>query len=172
MSKEDKGKTGGMVKRRKKKKSVLVIVTVNAVALVLLLGVMLAYMLTKKEPEREVQGRGTVVTEDNVEEIMQAGEQNTDASYTVSMTNEWTFEDGRASAEDFYVKNTENNSRTVYFDLQLRETGEEIYSSPYIPVGEAMDTFKLDKKLEAGDYNVIMTYHLVDDAKEELTTVY
>lgn len=160
------------MKKEKKKISASMIVAAIAIILLLILAGILLYILTRKEDKPETLGKATIVTEDNVQDIIQSGnEQNTDASYTVTMTNEWTFENGEASAEDFYVKNTENNSRTVYFDLQLRETGEVIYSSPYIPVGEAMDTFTLDENLEAGDYNVIMVYHLVDDAKKELTTV-
>lgn len=166
MSKGNKESTG------QKKTSTSMIVAIVAVILVLVLVVVLVYVLTRKEAKPETQGKATIVTEENVQEIIQSvSEPNTDASYTVTMSNEWTFEDGKASAEDFYVKNTENNSRTVYFDLRLADTGEEVYSSPYIPVGEAMNTFTLDKELEAGDYNVIMTYHLVDDDKKELTTV-
>lgn len=171
MAETNKKTTDGGTENGKKKLSVATIVAVIAVVLVLILVVILVYILTRKD-EPEVQGKATIVTEDNVQEIIQAGnEQNTDASYTVTMTNEWTFENGKASAEDFYVKNTEDNSRTVYFDLQLRDTGEVIYSSPYIPVGESMNTFILDKELEAGDYDAVMVYHLVDDANAELTTV-
>jgi len=156
----------------RRKLSPSLIVAIVAIVLVLVLAVVLVLVLTRKEPEPEVQGKATIVTEENVQDIMQSvSEPNTDASYTVTMTNEWTFEDGKASAQDFYVKNTENNSRTVYFDLLLADTNELIYSSPYIPVGESMDTITLDKELEAGDYNVIMTYHLVDDDKTEITTV-
>lgn len=159
-----------------KKVSVSTVVAAVAVAGVVVLGSALAYTMTRKEPapvaEPETDGRATVITEDNVDEVIQSmNEPPTDTSYTVSMTNEWTFADGTAEAEDFYVKNTEINSRTVYFDLQLQETGEVIYSSPYIPVGEYMNTITLDKDLDAGDYIVIMTYHLVDDDHAELTTV-
>lgn len=156
----------------KKKLSTSTIIAIVAVAVVVVLAVVLVIVLTRKEQKPEVQGKATIVTEENVQEIIQAAsEPNTDASYTVTMSNEWTFENGKASAQNFYVKNTENNSRTVYFDLKLADTDEEIYSSPYIPVGEAMDTMTLDKELEAGDYNAVMTYHLVDDDKKELTTV-
>lgn len=166
MSETNKGTTD------KKKPSVSTIVAVVAVAVVVVLAIVLVFVLTRKKPEPEVQGKATIVTEENVQDIIQStSEPNTDASYTVTMSNEWTFEDGKASAQNFYVKNTENNSRTVYFDLKLSDTDEMIYSSPYIPVGEAMDTMTLDKDLDAGDYNVIMTYHLVDDDNTELTTV-
>lgn len=155
-----------------KKVSVAVIVAIVAVIIIIVLAAVLVYVLTRKDDKPEIGGRATIVTEDNVNEIISSmNEPNTDASYTVSMTNEWVFEDGQAAAENFYVKNTENNSRTVYFDLMLRDTDEVIYSSPYIPVGEEMNTLTLDKDLDAGDYNVIMVYHLVDDDRAELTTV-
>lgn len=156
----------------KKKLSASTVVAIVAVAVVVVLAIVLVVILTRKDQKPEVQGKATIVTEDNVQDIIQsANEPVTDASYTATMSNEWVFEDGKAPAQNFYVKNTERNSRTVYFDLKLADTDEEIYSSPYIPVGEAMDTMTLDKDLDAGDYNVVMTYHLVDDDKEELTTV-
>ena len=157
-----------------KKVSVSMIVAIVSVITVLLLAAALVYVLTKEDTEAETElgGRATIITEDNVDDIIASlNERNTDASYTVTMTNRWTFEDGQAAAENFYVKNDEINSRTVYFDLILSDTEEVIYSSPYIPVGEEMDTLILDKDLDAGDYNVIMVYHLVDDDKAELTTV-
>lgn len=159
-----------------KKVSVSTVVAAVAVVGVLVLGSALAYTVTRKEPVQETEtpsgSRGTVITEENVDEIVQSmNEPVTDATYTVSMTNVWTFADGTAEAEDFYVGNPKSNKRTVYFDLFLSDTGELIYSSPYIPVGEEMDTITLDKDLDAGNYEVVMTYHLVDDDHVELTTV-
>lgn len=155
-----------------KKLSVSVVIAVAAVIIILALIVVIVLLLNRKETKPELSGKGTIVTQDNVQEIIESmSTPNTDATYTATMTNEWTFQDGEAAAEEFYVKNSENNSRTVYFDLQLADTKETIYSSPYIPVGEEMRTFTLDKDLDAGDYNVIMTYYLVDDDHVELTTV-
>lgn len=156
-----------------KKISLLVIIVIVAIIIILVLIAVIVYMANKKESKPELSGgRATIITEDNVQEVIQSlNTPNTDATYTVTMTNEWVFEDGTAAAENFYVKNTENNKRTVYFDLQLADTGEKIYSSPYIPVGEEMRTMTLDKDLDAGDYKVIMTYYLVDENYVELTTV-
>lgn len=155
-----------------KKVSASVIIAIVAIIIILVLVIALVYALNREDDRPELGGRATIVTEDNVNDIIASmNEANTDATYTVSMTNEWIFEDGQAPAENFYMKNTENNSRTVYFDLMLRDTDEIIYSSPYIPVGEEMNTITLDKDLDAGDYNVIMVYHLVDDNRAELTTV-
>ncbi|MEY8392191.1 hypothetical protein D3Z36_06940 [Lachnospiraceae bacterium] len=166
------GKDTADSKTGKKKISVSMVIAIVAILAVLVLAVVLVYVLTKEEPKKDLDGKATIVTEGNVEEVIGEMEnRNTDASYTATMTNEWTFENGEAAAEGFYVKNTENNSRTVYFELKLKDTDEVIYSSPYISVGEEMNTLTLDKKLDAGDYNAVMVYHLVDDEKEELTTV-
>lgn len=165
---------GAAVSKAGKKVSVSMVVAIVALVAVLLLAVALVYVLTKKDVEAgpESGGRGTIITEDNVDDVINSmNEGITDATYTVTMTNRWVFEDGQAAAENFYVKNDEINKRTVYFDLILSGTDEVIYSSPYIPVGEEMDTIILDKDLDAGDYNVIMVYHLVDDDRAELTTV-
>lgn len=160
-------------KRKKISPAVIIAIAAIIVILVLIAVIVCMAMSNKEESKPEVSGgRATIVTQDNVQEIIQSlNTPNTDATYTVTMTNEWVFENGTAAAENFYVKNTENNSRTVYFDLQLADTGEKIYSSPYIPVGEEMRTMTLDKDLDAGDYNVVMVYHLVDDNHVELTTV-
>jgi len=157
----------------KKKLSPAVIIAAAALVVILVLVIVIVCILNRKEERPELSGRATIVTEDNVQEIMQSmsAQQSTDTTYTATMTNEWNFADGTAAAENFYVKNAESNSRTVYFELQLEDTGEVIYSSPYIPVGEEMNTMTLDKDLDAGDYNVIMTYYLVDDDNVELTTV-
>lgn len=176
MAESSKNMAGNGTEGEKRKKiSLSVIIAVAAVIVILILIAVIMYMAmsNKKESKPEVSGgRATIVTQDNVQEVIQSmNEPNTDATYTVTMTNEWTFENGTASAENFYVKNTENNSRTVYFELRLADTDETIYSSPYIPVGEEMRTMTLDKDLDAGDYNVVMTYYLVDENHVELTTV-
>lgn len=156
----------------KKKPSTSTIIAIVAVIVILILVAVIVYILFGKKDEPDVQGKATFITEENAQDIIESANQPTeDSAYTATMTNEWTFENGKASAENFYVKNTENNSRTVYFDLALDDTGEVIYSSPYLEVGAEMNAMTLDKDLEAGDYRAIMTYHLVDDEQEELTTV-
>lgn len=117
-------------------------------------------------------GRGTLVTPENVQELIAAEPvTNTDAAYTVSMSIDWSFEDGTSLSRNAYVENHVSNSRTVYFDLMLADTLELVYSSPYIPVGSTLQDFALDKDLEAGDYLAIVEYHLVDDDHNELSTV-
>jgi hypothetical protein len=117
-------------------------------------------------------GRGMVVNEENASSIKEWAETPVqDASYTVSMNMEWNFPDGKSASTDAYVENYETNRRTVYFDVTLADTNEVVYSSPFIPVKATLDGFKLDTELPAGTYPAIVTYHLVDDDYEEITTV-
>lgn len=117
-------------------------------------------------------GRGTVVTEENVSEILQSQKESgttADGYYTTSMSIDWHF-DGKVS-KDAYVANDPVNTRTVYFDLFLADTDEMIYSSPYIPLGAELKGVTLDKELEAGTYKTILVYHLVDENENELSTL-
>ena len=158
--------------KAKKKVPASAVIAVVAVAVIAVLVVVILHLLNPNDDNPPAGGEGVFVTEDNVDEVIDSmNEPISDASYTANMSNDWTFENGQAEAEGFYVKNSESNSRTVYFTLQLADTNEQIYSSPYIPVGGEMTSLTLDKDLEAGDYNVVMTYHLVDDERTELTTV-
>lgn len=151
------------------------IIVVLALLVVIALGVII-FLLTREEPTTIIEdpsgGRGTVATKDNIEEIlkdMESTESVPDGHYTTSMSINWHF-DGKES-KDAYVANDVVNTRTVYFDLFLKDTNELIYSSPYIPVGAELKGLTLDTELEPGTYKTILVYHLVDDNKQELSTL-
>lgn len=132
--------------------------------------VLAVFFLFRKEEDKSE--RETVVTEENVEKVkQQLQEPVEDGYYKTKMSVDWTFEDGKAVSSDAYVANSKDNTRKVYFDLNLADTNELVYSSPYLPVGTELKEIKLDKDLSAGDYECILTYHLVDDEDEELTTL-
>lgn len=116
--------------------------------------------------------RGIVATPDNIDEIMSSMQEPVqDGSYAVKMNTNWVFPKGDKPSENAYVANSEQNTRTVYFDLILADTNQLLYSSPYIPVGAALQDFALDVSLEAGEHSAIVVYHLVDDDYQEITTV-
>jgi hypothetical protein len=134
--------------------------------------------VTEKIPgiEREivttVPGRGMVVNEENASSIKEWAETPVqDASYRVRMNMEWNFPDCKTASDNAYVENAETNKRTVYFDVALADTNEIVYSSPFIPVTARLEGFKLDTDLAAGTYPAVVTYHLVDDDFQEITTV-
>lgn len=162
MQQNTKGSSAVNDDKKKKKRLILIIIGV-----ILLIAVVLAVLFLTKGDDR-----GMVITEDNAEEMKeQLAEPVEDGYYNTTMTVDWTFEDGKAVSSNAYVANSESNTRMVYFDVNLADTGELVYSSPYIPVGSELKEIKLDEDLDAGDYEAIVTYHLVDDDKEEITTV-
>lgn len=170
---KDRGKVvgNGQDKKNHKKLSRSQIIAIIAVIFVIILVGIILYLVLRNNDRGEVLGKATIVTEDNVDEVIQSGGEVEDPSYTATMTNEWTFKTGTSSSEGLYIANTENNKRTVYFNLLLKGSQKKIYSSPYIPVGGEIDSIQLDEPLDAGDYDAIVEYHLVDDEKNELTTV-
>lgn len=144
----------------------LVLLLIGAVVIVFLL-------LNDKSEEKDVRGtveaRGTVVTKDNVDKLIMDEDVVQDGYYDVSMSIDWHFKDGVSS--DAMIANKTTNTRTVYFDLLTEDTEELVYSSPYIPVGESMQGFTLDKQMEVGTHDMIVRYHLVDENNVEVSNV-
>lgn len=151
----------------KGKKTVIVILCL----LLLILLAVIIYLLWPKEEEK----RNRVVTSENVGEILEDIEEEPEpvpaATYTVKMNSEWKFENGTAASSNAYVENSEHNEFDVYFDVLLGEEEEVIYQSPILPVGEHVDNITLTKDLDAGVYDAVVVYHLVDENQETLSTV-
>ena len=152
------------------------IIVALAVVVVIAIGTIIFLLAREPAPVETTNanntsgGRGTVVTKENVDEVLQKEEEPVqDGYYTTSMSLDWHFK-GKVS-EDAFVANVTKNTRTVYFDLYRADTSEMIYSSPYIPVGEELKGVTLDKELSPGTYDTILVYHLVDDNKNELSTL-
>ncbi len=156
-----------------------VILITAAASIVILALVTVIILLLKRgpvvvEPDPTPAGyvRGTVITEDNVDEALaQAAEPVVAGYYNCTMNMEWHFEDSSKASYDAYVLNSTINNYTVYFDVNLEESGELVYSSPFIPVGSELDQIQLSSELAAGTYPAIVTYHLVDEDHNELSTV-
>lgn len=156
--------------------------TVGIVLLVVIFLVMagvIIYLLMSRQPEeKEEERRGVVVTPNNVQEVMDQLEQRASEEltapgyYTVWMNYEWYFATGDAVSENAYVENLAVNTNAVYLDLFLLEDEENaIYKSPVIPLGSSLQNIKLDTPLEAGTYDCVAVYHLVDDDQNTLSTL-
>lgn len=161
----------------KQKKTFVMIGIAVFLVIAALVGIII-YLLgrpSEEVPEREQgpnEARAVVVTEDNVEEILaQANEPVKGAYYNCQMNVEWSFTDSTQPSYNAYVANSTINECTVYFDVNLEDDNTLVYSSPYIPVGEELREIILTENLDAGDYPAVVTYHLVDDDYEELSTV-
>jgi len=116
--------------------------------------------------------RGVLVTPDNIDELLaQQRERVGDGQYRTRMTTTWSFDKWDSPSSDAFVENSLVNTRAVYFNLVLKETNELVCSSPFMPVGSKYEKFALDKAVPAGEHSAIVTYHLVDDNYEDITTV-
>ncbi|NTV90680.1 MAG: hypothetical protein HGA22_10055 [Clostridiales bacterium] len=140
-----------------------------SIVFVILVAIIVFLVIKLMDNGRPRDERPTVVTQENAAAVRASMDQPVeDGSYEVNMNTEWTFEKKKSDA---FVTNSENNTRTVYFDVFIEDTKELIYSSPYIPTGEKVQGFQLDKELEPGDYKGLVTYHLVDDNHEEVSNL-
>ena len=153
-----------MAKENKKKggRIALIICIIVIAALCIII-----YLLLNKDEDKK-ERRDVVVNEDNVEEILSdLGDSVPPGSYQVTMNSTIYI----CFLELFTVENAEANENAVYFDVVRSDTDKTIYESPIIPVGKHLNNIKLDKKLSAGTYDCVMTYHLLDDEEESISTV-
>lgn len=162
-------------KQEKRQLNITTVIIIALLVILVIVAIVIAILLLRGKPEEEdsrgtVTAKGTIVTKDNVEELlMDEGAPVPDGYYDVSMSIDWHFKDGVTA--DAMVANKETNTRTVYFDLLTEDTEELVYSSPYIPVGESMQGFTLDKEMEPGEYDMIVRYHLVNDDNAEVSSL-
>lgn len=146
------------------------IVIIILLILILVAAGVIIYLLTRPANNPDVPNRATVITEDNVSDVLDDMNSTVeDGYYEASQTIEWNFNGTKSS--DAYVANKTTNTRTVYFDLRLQRDGEIVYSSPYIPVGSELKGIELDHTVESGTYDGVVTYHLVDDNEQEISSV-
>jgi uncharacterized membrane protein YdfJ with MMPL/SSD domain len=163
-------------KKQQTGKGILVIGIIAIVVVAILVGVIIFLLVkqnTKKEEKREV-----LVTEDNVEAVVEELkgidelEKTKPGYYTVTMVFDWHFETGDVASYDAYVENLEENTNDVYFDVVLEEDEDQVlYSSPVIPIGGRLNDIKLDKKLDPGTYKAVCIYHLVDENQNPISQV-
>lgn len=142
--------------------------------IVILVAVIITLLLKKGNEDDNSVKRNVVVNPENVEEIVQQmddSEKTEQGYYEVTMNFNWRFEDGSAPSENAYVKNSEANANSVYFDVTLADTEETIYESPIIPVGSYLEDITLGTDMEAGTYDCVATYHLLDDENVSISTV-
>lgn len=144
------------------------------VCIIVVMACVIIYLLISRKPI-EKERRNEVITPDNVEEMIQQMEEEEYVApgyYTVTMNYDWHFETGDAISSNAYVENALENTNAVYLDLFLAEDEEKaIYESPVIPVGSSLTDIALDTPLDAGTYDCVAVYHLVDDDQNTISTL-
>lgn len=154
------------VKDKKKGGKIAIVICI----IVIMALCIIIYLLLHREDDKKK--RDVVVNEENVERVLSELEERVPAgSYQVAMNSTWHFENGKASSDNAYVENAAANTNPVYFDITRSDTGETIFESPIIPVGNHLNDITLDTELPAGTYDCVMTYHLLDDEEETISTV-
>jgi len=141
---------------------------------IICLVVVIVVLLTRPDKEEEKERRNVVITPDNVAQMIEEleDEERTPlASYEVTMNPDWTFPDGTSASKDAYVENSVANTTPVYFDIVLADTGENIYSSPVLPIGSHLENITLTKDLDAGTYDCVIIYTLTDEEQNALSSV-
>lgn len=145
------------------------------VALVGVIVVLVMLLNRGGEEEPEETQRSTLITQENVEEVIEEAVRQppveAPSSYEVSMTMDWIFPDGASPSGNAYVENVTSNETDIYFDVLLRETQEILYQSPVIPLGGRLTDITLQQALPAGVYPCIVEYHLIDANQNTLGTV-
>ena len=119
--------------------------------------------------------RNVVVNSNNVEQVAEElikEEYVAPGYYSTQMSTTWHFATGDAVSEDAYVKNDAGNTNDVYFDVFLESNEDEpILQSPVIPRGSELNGISLEKQLDAGTYDCVMVYHLIDDEQNTVSTL-
>lgn len=119
--------------------------------------------------------RNVVVNSNNVEQVAEElikEEYVAPGYYSTQMSTTWHFATGDAVSEDAYVKNDAGNTNDVFFDVFLASNEDEpILQSPVIPRGSELNEISLEKKLDAGTYDCVMVYHLIDDEQNTVSTL-
>ncbi|MBR4027080.1 MAG: hypothetical protein IKJ01_05920 [Lachnospiraceae bacterium] len=138
--------------------------------LVIVVGIGMVFLFSKEDDTVA----NVVVTPENVEQIIAEVEEEQKVpigSYEVSMALQWHFASGKDISSDAYIENVVNNNATIYCTAVLADTQEEVLKTSYIPVGGKLENITLDKKLSAGTYDAILTYHLVNSSYEDVSEV-
>lgn len=123
----------------------------------------LAYMvLNPKEATVQQEQQGSLlIDESNLEEVVESiSESVSEGMFEVNMNTTWRFPDGKSASSNAYVANGMANTYPISFEVVLGE--EVIYSSTIIPVGKQIKEIVLEKELEAGTYDAVCVYHLLN----------
>lgn len=144
-----------------------------AIVVILALAGVIVYLLLSRNTEPEDERRNVVITPENVESVLEELDEARESGYyTVTMNPTWHFKTGKEVSYDAVVENVAKNTNDVYFDIVLEEDEEKVlYKSPVIPRGGRLEEIILDDTLDAGTYNCVVIYHLIDEDQNTLSTL-
>jgi hypothetical protein len=142
-----------------------VILILGSVAIVCAAAVVIALLLRQEPAPSGVP----VIDGNNLNEIVSEIEEKVARGmFETHMNTTWNFPDGASASSDAVMGNAAANNFPFWFTVTLSDTGEIVYTSSLLPVGSALAEIVLDKDLDAGTYPAVVTFHMVDDAGEEV----
>ena len=155
-------------------------IIIGTVIILLLIAVIVILLLKNKKQASDNVGRNQtgarevaesarlVLDESSAQNVLDEMRQEVkEGMFECNMSMTWTFPDGKSSSKDAIVVNSSNNTYPIYFDVELEDTGDVVYSSPVIPIGSQLTDFALDKELNAGEYKAVVMYSLLEDEESQ-----
>ncbi len=161
----------------KRRKVAMPVIALTSIIAFIVVGVAVALVVLEskgKDSDTSVQYNLLTAPPDNIDELREkeSVKKAAEGTYDVCMNSTWRFDSGDSVSDNAYVENILSNTHTVKFSLARDDNGKVIYESPYIPVGSSLRNIKLsDGSLTKGTYPCTLTYHLVDDSYNELSTL-
>lgn len=98
-------------------------------------------------------------TEDEIHEVLDEAVNNN--MMTVCINPRPVFESPEAEC-DFGIVNSPENANPQMVEIKVDSTGDTLYKSPLIPVGESVDPFAMIDRLNPGTYDCTATFTNVD----------
>lgn len=125
-----------------------------------------------QQPNRVVPSGSVVITEENFDEVM-AGldDEARFGHFNTEMNIVWTFPDSSQPSVDAHVANSVANVVPMFFEVELEDTGEIVFTSPVMPVGSKIADMTLGADVAPGSHPAICTFILLDEEGEQRSEV-
>lgn len=163
----------------KTRKNPLLIAIVVLLAILIVVGGVIAYQLISKDNQRlEEEKTGlfkTIEQDPNVvvaegdksisDKLAELQKQVDEGHVSLSMNVTMIVEDGSKTGE-IYLENPEANRYDMFVTVFLDETQSVIGQTGIIPRGSAIKSMELDKKLKKGTHPATITYNLINEEKQ------
>jgi hypothetical protein len=139
--------------------------------LIICAAVITAILLLRQQPEAttmDIAG-AKVVDKNNISEIEEEiKDKVASGMFETHMNTTWNFPDGKSPSSNAVMGNSAANNYPFWFTVSLADTQEVVYTSSLLPLGSQIEEIKLDKDLDEGIYEALITIHLVDDEGAEV----
>lgn len=136
------------------------VVLILGIVIIICAAVIVAIFLLRDKPEPTTR----ILNESNLKEIQaEVQEKVAKGMFLTHMNTTWVFPDGGSPSSNAVMGNAPGNNYPFWFDLTLPDTGEVLFESGLIPVGNEIGEIALAQDLNPGSYAALVTIHMVDE---------